>query len=127
MIPPLPNSLAPVISSVLMATIGITQTVTSASASAPTVPLLLAQVSCVTDIAEMPTANTDVTYVTEATACFDEKDGILIENEVFAIEYDPTVDYFYIDYDGVRWYFVYWNNVLLLTNGSSFVEVEFVS
>ncbi len=83
---------------------------------------LLAQDTCVTDVDTYPTADADVVYVTADTTCFNEKDGVLINDEVFAIEYDDAVNYFYIDYDGVDWYFIEWDGAILLTDGEDYVE-----
>jgi hypothetical protein len=87
---------------------------------------LLAQDTCETEVDAYPTADADVTYVTADTTCFDEEDGILVDDEVFAIEYDDAIDYFYIDYDGVDWYFVEWDGAILLTDGEDYVEFSLI-
>ena len=86
----------------------------------------LAQATCVTEVDEYPTSDADVDYVTEATTCFTENDGITIGGEVFAIEYDSSVGYYYVVYNGVRWYFVEWDGVILLTDGDNYVEFDIV-
>jgi hypothetical protein len=78
-------------------------------------------------VSEYPTADADVDYVTADTTCFDEEDGITIYGEFLAIEYDNTLGYYYVDYNGVRWYFVEWDGVVLLTNGVDYVEFALVS
>lgn len=87
---------------------------------------LLAQDTCVTDAATYPTSDADVVYVTADTTCFNEKGGILVDDEVFAIEYDDAIDYFYIDYDGVDWYFIEWDGAILLTDGEDYVVFSFI-
>lgn len=88
---------------------------------------LLAQDTCVTDVATYPTADADVVYVTADTTCFDETDGVTVNGEVFAIEYDDAIDYFYIDYNGDDWYFIEWDGVILLTDGEDYVEFSIMS
>ncbi len=84
---------------------------------------LLAQTTCDTEVDVLPTANANVDYVTADTACFNEKSGVTVNDEVFAIEYDSAVGYYYIEYDGDRWYFVEWDGVILLTDGETYVEI----
>ena len=83
--------------------------------------ILLAQTTCVTETQTYPTANANVAYVTEESECVKEKGGVNIGGEVFAVDYDPVTRYYYVMYNDVRWYFVNWNGVTLLTNGTQYV------
>jgi len=84
--------------------------------------ILLAETACVTETQIYPTANTNVSYVTEESECVKEKSGVTIEGEVFAVDYDPVTHYYYVVYNGIRWYFVKWNNATLLTNGTQYIK-----
>lgn len=86
---------------------------------------LLAQTTCVTEVDELPTADADVDYVTQDTACFNEEDNVVIEDETYDIQYDDARGYYYVVYNSVPWYFVNWNGVTLLTNGNAYVAVAF--
>lgn len=89
-------------------------------------PILLAQdVECVTEVEALPTANDEVVYVTAEDACFDESDTILLGGVSYPIQYNPETGYYYVVYDNIAWYFVDWNGATLLTDGNTYVEVDF--
>jgi hypothetical protein len=128
MIKPVFKSLAIVFSSAALLASGVAYGATSVQSFPESEgSSLVAQATCDTDVDVLPTANADVDYVTVDTACFDEKDGVTVNDEAFAIEYDPAVGYYYINYDGDRWYFIEWDGVVLLTDGENYVEFALAS
>jgi len=111
-----------ILSSAVMLSAGVAYGGTTLQRSVDEGSILLAQTTCVTDTQTYPTANTNVSYVTEESECVKEKSGVTIEGEVFAVDYDPVTHYYYVVYNGTRWYFVKWNGATLLTNGTQYIK-----